>query len=47
MHCYRKASEGIAPASDKTLFLRKSDYLIVFHDGVTVSVVLLNQGRRC
>lgn len=45
--CYRSDSEGIAPPGDKVFFLRKSDYLIVFHDGVAVRVVLLNTAGPC
>jgi len=45
--CYRDASQGIAPAGDKALFLRKSDYLIIFHDGLAVNLVLLNQAQPC
>lgn len=45
--CYRNASQGIAQAGDKVLFLRKSDYVIVFHDGVATQVELLNQAYPC
>lgn len=45
--CFRTESEGVAPPGDKALFLRKSDYLIIFHNGVAVRVVLLNQAQPC
>jgi hypothetical protein len=45
--CFRTASLGVAPTGEKALFLRKSDYLIIFRDGVAVNVVLLNQAQPC
>jgi hypothetical protein len=45
--CFRTESEGVASPGDKALFLRKSDYLIIFHNGVAVRVVLLNQAQPC
>lgn len=45
--CFRAASVGVAPPGDKALFLRKSDYLVVFHNGIAVNVVLLNQAQPC
>lgn len=45
--CFRTESEGVAPLGDKALFLRKSDYLVIFHNGVAVRVVLLNQAQPC
>lgn len=30
--CYRNAAQGLAATGDKVMFLRRSDYLIVFHD---------------
>jgi hypothetical protein len=45
--CYRNAGQGMAPTGDKALFLRKSDYLIVFHDGVATRVVLMNDVGPC
>ena len=45
--CFRTESEGIALPGEKALFLRKSDYLIIFRDGVAVRVVLLNQAQPC
>ena len=45
--CFRAESEGVAPPRDKALFLRKSDYLVIFHNGVAVRVVLLNQAQPC
>jgi hypothetical protein len=45
--CYRAESQGNVPNGDKVLFLRKSDYMIVFHDGVAARVVLLNDVGPC
>jgi hypothetical protein len=45
--CLRAPSQGIDAAGDKVLFLRKSDYAIIFHDGVAIRVVLLNQAEPC
>ena len=45
--CFRAESEGVASPGDKALFLRKSDYLIIFRNDVAVRVVLLNQAQPC
>jgi hypothetical protein len=45
--CYRSASQGVALDGDKVLFLRKSDYLVVFHNGIAERVVLLNDVGPC
>ncbi|MDP9050870.1 MAG: hypothetical protein M3O31_09155 [Acidobacteriota bacterium] len=45
--CFRAASSGVAPPGDEAFFLRKSDYLVIFHNRVAVNVVLLNQAQPC
>ena len=45
--CYRAASQGTVLNGDKVLFLRRSDYMIVFHNGVASRVVLLNDVGPC
>lgn len=45
--CYRDASHEFAANGDKVMFLRRSDYLIVFRDGVATRVILLNTVGPC
>ncbi|MGP8259809.1 MAG: hypothetical protein ACLQM6_07635 [Acidobacteriaceae bacterium] len=45
--CNRIASQGLVPAGDEALFLRSSNYLIIFHDGIATDVVLLNEASPC
>jgi hypothetical protein len=45
--CNRTASQGLVPAGDEALFLRSSNYLIIFHKGVATDVVLLNEASPC
>jgi len=45
--CFKLASRGAVTSGDKALFLRKSDYLIFFRDGVAVRVVELDEAEPC
>lgn len=45
--CYRPYAREAAANGDKVLFLRKSDYMIVFHDGVATQAVLLDTAWPC
>lgn len=45
--CYRAEAQKAKTNGDKVLFLRRSDYMIVFHDGVATQVILLNTAWPC
>jgi hypothetical protein len=45
--CYGPAAREATANGDKVLFLRKSDYMIVFHNGVATRVVLLDTAWPC